>query len=396
MRFWQSMAGMVRLELTSADISASLEALTKADIALFQLEPVGELELCFSAARKDYARIRKITRQRGDGLKLCRKMGLYWKLQALLARPVLLGGLTLLALLLALLPTRVFFIQVSGNHLVSTNRILWAAENCGLRFGASRRAVRSEKLKNALLSAIPELQWAGVNTHGCVAVISVTEKAARTPEEAPQTGVSSLVSVRDAVVTSCTVTRGSPLCKPGQAVVKGQVLISGYTDCGICIQGGQAEGEIFGITERKADAVTPAVYTARRTRAASRRRWCLILGKKRINLWFGSGIWDAECGRMYREYPLCLPGGFCLPVTLAAEELTVSDLWEETLPAEEAQAQLQSFAKNTLLAAMLGGTLQKSTETLSRDQGAYLLTGFYSCREVISRPKWEQIGDMHD
>ena len=98
---------------------------------------------------------------------------------------------------------------------------------------------------------------------------------------------------------------------------------------------------------------------------------------------------------MYREYPLCLPGGFCLPVTLAAEELTVSDLWEETLPAEEAQAQLQSFAKNTLLAAMLGGTLQKSTETLSRDQGAYLLTGFYSCREVISRPKWEQIGDMH-
>ena len=130
MRFWQSMAGMVRLELTSADISSSLEALTKADIALFQLEPVGELELCFSAARKDYARIRKITRQRGDGLKLCRKMGLYWKLQALLARPVLLGGLTLLALLLALLPTRVFFIQVSGNHLVSTNRILWAAENC--------------------------------------------------------------------------------------------------------------------------------------------------------------------------------------------------------------------------------------------------------------------------
>ena len=83
-------------------------------------------------------------------------------------------------------------------------------------------------------------------------------------------------------------------------------------------------------------------------------------------------------------------------MTLAAEELTVSDLWEETLPAEEAQAQLQSFAKNTLLAEMLGGTLQKSTETLSRDQGAYLLTGFYSCREVISRPKWEQIGDMHD
>ena len=121
----------------------------------------------------------------------------------------------------------------------------------------------------------------------------------------------------------------------------------------------------------------------------------MILGKKRIKLWFGSGIWDTECGRMYREYPLCLPGGFCLPVTLAAEELTVSDLWEERISPEEAQSQLHSFAKDTLLAEMLGGTLQKSTETLSRERGAYLLTGLYSCREVISHTQWEQIGDMH-
>ena len=62
---------------------------------------------------------------------------------------------------------------------------------------------------------------------------------------------------------------------------------------------------------------------------------------------------------------------------------------------EEAQSQLHSFAKDTLLAEMLGGTLQKSTETLSRERGAYLLTGLYSCREVISHTQWEQIGDMH-
>ena len=82
-------------------------------------------------------------------------------------------------------------------------------------------------------------------------------------------------------------------------------------------------------------------------------------------------------------------------MTLAAEELTVSDLWEERISPEEAQSQLHSFAKDTLLAEMLGGTLQKSTETLSRERGAYLLTGLYSCREVISHTQWEQIGDMH-
>lgn len=39
-------------------------------------------------------------------------------------------------------------------------------------------------MKNALLSAIPELQWAGVNTYGCRAVISVRERTL--PERKPE------------------------------------------------------------------------------------------------------------------------------------------------------------------------------------------------------------------
>ena len=38
--------------------------------------------------------------------------------------------------------------------------------------------IRSEKVKNSLLQRIPQLQWAGINTDGCVAVISVREKTA--------------------------------------------------------------------------------------------------------------------------------------------------------------------------------------------------------------------------
>ena len=389
------MAGMVRLELTSADISASLEALTKADIALFQLEPVGELELCFSAARKDYARIRKITRQRGDGLKLCRKMGLYWKLQALLARPVLLGGLTLLALLLALLPTRVIFIQVSGNHLVSTNRILWAAENCGLRFGASRRAVRSEKLKNALLSAIPELQWAGVNTRGCTAVISVRE---RTPEEKAgeeENRVGSVVAARDGVIVSCTVLEGTAKCTPGQAVRQGQVLISGYTDCGICIRAAWAKGEVYARTRREITVITPAEWDERDAQTGSATRFSLIFGKKRINLWKGSGIWDSSCGRIETEYPLVLPGGFRLPVALAVEKLTFWNTEPTASIEAAAEAELKAFADDYLTSQMVAGKILYAVESVFPQAGGYVLTGQYDCLEMIGRERAEEMGENH-
>ena len=80
-------------------------------------------------------------------------------------------GLCLLLLLVCILPTRVLFMRVEGNESIPENLILEAAEDCGIRFGASRSAVRSEKVKNGILSRISELQWVGVNTKGCIAVI---------------------------------------------------------------------------------------------------------------------------------------------------------------------------------------------------------------------------------
>ena len=396
MNFWHSLAGEVTVELLTADPAGVLEAIAVQNIPLYQVQPTGELTVTFRIRRRDYRKLKALTRRRGEKLTLKRRLGIYWRIKGLKTRPVLLLGLAFALAACLWIPTRVFFFRVEGNRRVPTGQILSAAEDCGMTFGASRRLIRSEKVKNRLLSALPDLKWAGINTQGCVAVIRVAEKPETVPMEPERDGLCHIVAARDGILTSLTVTSGTALCTPGQAVVEGQVLISGLTDCGIAIKAQAAQGEVSALTARSIRAFTPETRLRRGTPQKKIRRWSLILGKKRVKLWFGSGIWDAECGRMYREYPLCLPGGFCLPVTLAAEELTVSDLWEETLPAEEAQAQLQSFAKNTLLAAMLGGTLQKSTETLSRDQGAYLLTGFYSCREVISRPKWEQIGDMHD
>ena len=96
----------------------------------------------------------------------------------------------------------------------------------------------------------------GVNTSGCVATVSVRERT--DPEVTEQdSAVSNIVASRDGFIVSATVTRGNFLCRVGQSVKAGQVLISGYTDCGICIQATRAEGEIYAQTSRDFAAVTP-------------------------------------------------------------------------------------------------------------------------------------------
>lgn len=379
MDIWKSLDGMVEAELTSAEPGAALEAANARGIPLYDVIQVGDLTARFRVRRRDYRTLEALSEKRGETLRLRRRMGAYWTLKRLLARPMLLCGLAVFLAAAIYLPTRL---------------ILDAAGESGIRFGASRRAVRSEKMKNALLSALPQLQWAGVNTSGCVATVSVRERT--DPEVTEQdSAVSSIVASRDGFIVSATVTRGNSLCRVGQSVKAGQVLISGYTDCGICIQATRAEGEICAQTSRDFAAVTPAQWTVRGEQTAVRRKYSLIIGKKRINLWKDSGILQGSCDRMDRRYELTLPGGFRLPVTLCVEEYTFYDWEMMTLEPDAAEAALSKFAQSALTQQMVAGRILSREESITQSEDKYLLEGTYACVEMIGRVRREQIGDTN-
>lgn len=395
MNLWKSLTGMVEVELTSAEPGAAFHAGNEQNIPMFDVRQYGDLTARFRIYRRDYRRLASLCQRRGENLRIIRRRGIYWTGKRLLQRPVLLLGLMFLLFLVLFLPTRVFFIRVEGNSTVPTRKILAAAEESGICFGASRREVRSEKMKNALLSAVPELQWAGVNTSGCVATISVRERTDPEQCQNEEAAVSSIVAARDGVIYSCTVTRGNALCRVGQAVKEGQVLISGYTDCGISIRATKAEGEIYAETIRDLVVVTPSEWEERTDISQTARKYSLIIGKKRINLWKGSGIWDTSCGRMYTEYALTLPGGFRLPIALAVEEYTFYETTVSEILQPAAEEALSAFAGSYLAGQMVAGNILRRLETVFLEDGIYRMEGKYDCFEMIGRVQREQIGEYN-
>lgn len=394
MDLWKSLSGMAEVELTSAEPESALGVISREGIELFSVRQKTELTLQFQIRRRDYRALTGLCRKRGETVKLLYTMGLYWTGRRLLARPVLLIGMALFLGMVLYLPTRILFIRVEGNETVPARQILAAAEESGIRFGASRREVRSEKVKNALLSSVPELQWAGVNTSGCVATISVRE---RTEASEPQQTweVASIVAARDGYILSGTVTRGNGLFQVGQTVREGQVLISGYTDCGLSIQATHAQGEITAQTHRSVEAVTPSVCIQRGQATDVRRKISLLFGKKRINLWKDSGISDPTCGRMYWQYVLTLPGGFSLPVSVCVETYTVYQAQPQERLQEFAQDALSRFAQAYLTQQMVAGQIQSRQEAVTMGEGVYRLQGDYICVEMIGRVRKEQMGDTN-
>ena len=392
MRWYPSMAGRIRVRYTSADTGTVLAVLEKKGIGIYDVCAVDELTVVFTVSGSDLKLLKNLADRRGEQVVVEARMGLYWILRSALGRKLLLSGIMALLMLGTLLPGRILFISVEGNERIPARQILEAAETAGLKFGTVRRSIRSEQIKNRLLDVLPELKWAGVNTYGSRAVITVRERDdAHEPQiSAP---VRHIVAERDGIIVSCTVTDGCGVCAVGQAVKAGDILISGYTDCGITIRAEAASGRVLAETNRNLTVVTPDQCLRRAGVTERNVHFSLIIGKKRINFYKGSGISGGTCVKMSIEYVLTLPGGFTLPVSLVKETILVADPVASAV--SDGEVLLKSFASGYLEEQMTSGTVVQKKEALSESPGLWILEGQYACIEEIGVTQDEKIGDLH-
>ena len=297
-------------------------------------------------------------------------------------------GALMLLILSLWLPSRILFVRVTGNAYVPANQILQVAEESGICFGAARSALRSEKIKNRILEKLPQLQWVGVNTYGCVAVISVEEKSVAMPH---RYAVSSIAASRDGIIQQATVLKGSLKCKVGQAVKQGEILISGYTEGALVIQAIQAEGEIYARTERSLTVCVPLSYRHREVTTEIRRNYGLIFGKKRINFSKDSGIYDTGCVNMYMAFYVMLPGGYQLPLALTCETIMDTQTIQSEQTPEQAEDIAKSFAREYLRNHMVAGSILSARSECTLSAEILTLTGNYACVEMIGVPHSEEI-----
>lgn len=385
----KSITGRLKLEITCADAGLLLNAINSHGVLMEDIYHKEAMTICITVKMSDYAAIKIICKKYGASIKIISHSGLSRCILAILNRPILTAFFSILCIIYCILPGKILFIFVEGNVNIPTNRIIETAESCGIAIGVSRRELRSEKMKNALLQKIPELQWAGINTFGCTAIISVKEKTSSDKIEADQFQVSSIVAARDGVIQNSVVYQGNPLCKVGQAVKQGQVLVSGYTDCGIVTKTTQAAAEIEALTFRDLEVISPiATYTRKKTHKKI-TRYALRIGKKLINLCKDSGNFGAGCAKIYEESYVHLPGGFCLPIAVVKETCYFYEIQTNQANDEDGEW-LSAYAEDYLQQSMVSGRIvsrQMQLQSLEREN---VLDAQYICIEMIGRTRIEQ------
>jgi similar to stage IV sporulation protein len=393
MGVFNPLSNFLQIELTGADISNSLRVINDRNIPISNLQIIDDLTVRFAIKHCHIKEIEDIAGRKGDSIAIVSRKGIFWTLQNLKKRIVLVAGMIVWISTAIILPGRILFVEVEGCDKVPANVILEAAQNVGIGFGASRRAVRSEKMKNSLLGTVPQLQWAGVNTYGCTAVISARER--EDEKQKQQFTVSQTIAASDGVITSCVVTGGTALCSEGQVVQKGEILISGYTDCGGVITAGRGYGEIFAQTRHPFVAVSPVERVLRDEIAEKQVRYSILFGKKRINFYKGSGIYDGSCVKMVSQYHLTLPGDYVLPVTVVKEKLVFYRSRRSQIDETKAETDLSHFVRNYICENGVALTIMDQQESIKKENGLIMLSGVYNCKEMIGREQGVQIGELH-
>lgn len=383
MDLWNRICGTLLLEITAADPERLLNCLTRDQIEVWDVNRKSQLQIRFRIRRKALPSVEQWVQKSGGEIEVIGAAGLFYRMRSWKKRPLILVCILILSALTLILQEMILFVDVEGNDSIPRRMILEAAQRQGLCFGADRRALRSEELKNALLHEIKSLEWVGVNTNGCRAVICVRERESE--PESSDYPYSSLIAASDAIVERIVMNRGNLLCREGQAVSKGDVLVSGFTDLGICSRAVAAQAEIYGLTLRPVGAVLPAEYALREETTRQEIRISLIFGKKRINLYSDSGILPPGCGKMTYSLPLKLPGGDVLPFRLVICRI----LWYNTRNMKRSESEAdnilhQAAQRAVLEDAVSGQILTRQTQVIS-EPDLFVLEGKLQCREMIAR-----------
>lgn len=136
------------------------------------------------------------------------------------------AGAAAASIIIWLLTGSVWSISVSGNSRYSSAQILSVCESLGIKNGARTSSIDTDSVQESVTELCPGIIWCSVNINGSRVFIEVRENR-QAPDMYTSDAPANLVAPEDGELISLEVYAGEAQVKPGGAVLKGQLLISG-------------------------------------------------------------------------------------------------------------------------------------------------------------------------
>ena len=336
--------GYVKVKISGPYVGRFLNLSARRRIHFWKLEYINHYEIILLIKISDFKRIHPIARRTSSKVKIIKKFGLPFFLRKFKGRVALSAGCAVFFALAWFCTCFVWAVDISGGDAELQYKVREQLSFNGLKPGAYSYGINYRELKNDVLLNFPEIANFTVNVSGMHAVVELQLKTP-IPEIIDYSTPSNIISDRDGIITSVTVTSGTPEVSPGDAVVRGQLLAGGYMTgrTGVVVEY-RAVADIRARTWDELKIVMPDTTQKKIHTGYERHKYSIIFGKKRLNLYFGTSNSAPLCDKIIKRVQLTLPFGLKLPLYL--EKRIVNEYEEESysLDTDKAEEYLTRYA----------------------------------------------------
>ncbi len=388
-KLFHLLTGYAQFEIIG-DHARFLNMTAKSGFAFWEFSRQGE-RACVRCRAREYRRLLPFARRCKVRLRCVKKRGLPFQVRRLWLRKGLVLGILCGIGLYCFLSSFVWGVSVSGTDRLSDRQVLEAARNNGVFLGAWKGDFTPKLTAHSIISELPELKWASVNTDGCFVEVAVGE-GEKKPEITDDLRWSNMVAAREGTILSIEAERGRPEVALGDTVEKGDLLISGLYQEKIDPYSPPPEKplETLGAARGSVRAETYREFTVQAS--AEKKEW-LPTGRKQTKAvlrLFGFRIplgWQGEppenC-RAYRDDAMLTALGVELPVGIEREVFVLLEESSRPMEQEELKAAALLKLREAQKAALPAGSkILKEELTYSFPDGMCIISANCRCEEEI-------------
>lgn len=350
MSFSTQLTGSVVIRCEGGYPARFLNAAADAGIPLWDVRHKDGVLWCRAHAA-DYRNLRPAARRACVRMRVQKRCGIVFRLRRFRLRFGLAVGALLFFAVLSALSSRIWVVNIQGNSTVPDGDIRRMLEPLGIRVGGSFDEVDLTELRLTALQQLPELTWLTVNQSGSIVTVEVRERTAVEPLS--DTAPANLVAACDGVILRVNAVRGQAVVKPGDAVTRGDLLISGVMDSSVGPQLKRAAGSVIARTSHTLTVTIPLRETVTDRTERVVERPSLALFGLQIPLYTDSPL-TGEPTVTTESLPL-RANGVALPIGLhitryhyAVEETIVRTTEEATALAEQRLSDAEQLLRETL------------------------------------------------
>ena len=206
----------------------------------------GEIE-CFISVR-DFKWLRHLNRKKDFRVHIVKKYGLPFLTRRYRKRIGILLGAILCFLILQFMSGYIWVIDINGNEKIKDKTILSACESIGITTGIKKDSIYPKLEREKLMLKLEGVAWASINIEGSKLTVNITETK---EEDEKGESYTNLLATADGIIKKMDIVSGNSVVKVGQAVKKGDLLVSGIIETADGTRFVKSKGTVLATSEKE-------------------------------------------------------------------------------------------------------------------------------------------------